>query len=92
MRAVTSRGRENRSNAGDPLEAAVALPTVTYGLLNKYVHVAARLRGEAVGTLAGILSAELLTQTLGETLAGTRGAGAYGAPAVPAVGGLSVIA
>ena len=75
-------------------------PTVTYGLLNTYVHIAARLRGDAVGTLTGLLGtgiagAALLSETLGETLAAARGAaaGAYAEPGVATgAGGLSVTA
>ncbi len=79
-------------------------PTVTYGLLNTYVHVAARLRGDAVGALTGMLGtgiagaallSEALGETLGEALAAARGAaaGAYAEPgAATGAGGLSVTA
>ena len=75
-------------------------PTVTYGLLNTYVHVAARLRGDAVGALTGMLGtgiagAALLSEALGETLGEARGAaaGAYAEPcAATGAGGLSVTA
>lgn len=78
----------------------MALPTITYGLLTKYVHVAARLRGEAAGALTGMLStgvagAQLLTETVGDALAVPRGAGpsAYATQAAAdAAGGFSVTA
>src|SRR5690242_1304949 len=81
------------ASPGTP-ETAMTRPTVTYGLLNTHVHVAARLRGEAVGVPTGLLGtgiagAALLSEALGETRAAARDAvpGAYAAPGAAAAAG-----